>query len=183
VTIRVATPDDAACFAAIYAPIVSGTHISFEEQAPNEAEMRERIAATLKWTPWLAAALDDEIAGYAYASRHRERAGYRWSVDVSVYLDPRARGRGIGRALYEKLFALLERQRFRRAYAGITLPNDASVALHRALGFIPIGVYRRVGWKAGAWHDVAWFGRDIGADGDDRNQPAEPVPFPSIAAL
>ena len=125
--IRTAAPDDAAAFAAIYAPIVNQTHISFEEHAPGEQEMRERIVATLKWTPWLAAVVDDEIAGYAYAGRHRERAGYRWSVDVSVYLDSRARGRGIGRVLYEALFKILEQQGFRNAYAGVTLPNDASI--------------------------------------------------------
>ncbi len=180
--IRVATPDDAPAFAAIYAPIVTETHISFEEHAPGEAEMRERIVATLTWTPWLAAIVGDRIAGYAYASRHRERAAYRWSVDVSVYLDSRARGRGIGRALYEELFSLLERQNFHHAYAGITLPNDASIGLHRALGFEPIGIYRRVGWKAGAWYDVAWFGRDLRADGDDASPPAEPIPFARIRA-
>ena len=180
--IRVATPDDAAAFAAIYAPIVTDTHISFEEQAPSVHEMRERIVATLKWTPWLAAIVDDEIAGYAYAGRHRERAGYRWSVDVSVYLDPGVRGRGVGRALYERLFLILEQQGFRNAYAGITLPNDASIGLHRALGFEPIGIYRRVGWKTGAWYDVAWFGHDLRAGGDDASPPGEPTPFPQIRA-
>lgn len=180
--IRTAAPDDAAAFAAIYAPIVNQTHISFEEHAPGEQEMRERIVATLKWTPWLAAVVDDEIAGYAYAGRHRERAGYRWSVDVSVYLDSRARGRGIGRVLYEALFKILEQQGFRNAYAGVTLPNDASIGLHRALGFEPIGVYRRVGWKAGAWYDVAWFGRNLRPGGDDVSPPGEPIPFPRLTA-
>jgi len=179
IEIRVANPDDAAACAAIYAPICSSTHISFEEQAPSVDEMRARIAKTLAWTPWLTAVEDGAVVGYAYASRHRERPGYRWAVDVSVYLDERARGRGVGRALYEKLFALLEQQRFRRAYAGIALPNDASIAVHRALGFEPIGVYRRVGWKFDRWYDVAWFGRDIG-DGDDEPTPAEPIPFPRL---
>lgn len=174
--IRVATPGDAAAFAAIYSPICTSTHISFEEDPPSVDEMRARIEKTLAWMPWLAAVADGKVLGYAYASRHRERAGYRWSVDVSVFLDESARGRGIGRALYERLFAILEQQRFRRAYAGIALPNDASIALHRALGFEPIATYRRVGWKFDRWYDVAWFGRDIG-DSEDPHKPAEPIPF------
>ena len=179
IEIRVAQPGDATACAAIYAPICSSTHISFEEDAPSVEEMRVRIERTLAWTPWLVASENGAVIGYAYASRHRERPGYRWSVDVSVYLDEQARGRGIGRALYERLFAILTRQGFRRAYAGIALPNDASIGVHRALGFEPIGVYRRVGWKAGKWYDVAWFGRDIG-DGDDRQKPDEPVPFSAL---
>ncbi|MGB6985653.1 MAG: arsinothricin resistance N-acetyltransferase ArsN1 family B [Candidatus Aquilonibacter sp.] len=176
IEIRVATPSDAAAFAAIYSPICTSTHISFEEDPPSVDEMRARIEKTLAWTPWLTAVSNGAILGYAYASRHRERPGYRWSVDVSAYLDESARGRGIGRTLYERLFAILEEQRFRRAYAGIALPNDASVALHRALGFEPIAVYRRVGWKFDRWYDVAWLGRDIG-DGNDRDKPDEPIPF------
>jgi L-amino acid N-acyltransferase YncA len=176
IEIRVASPDDAAACAAIYAPICTATHISFEEEAPSSDEMRARIERTLAWTPWLVAVENGAVIGYTYASRHRERPGYRWSVDVSVYVDEGARGRGIGRTLYERLFAILEQQRFRRAYAGIALPNDASIATHRAVGFEPVGIYRRVGWKAGKWYDVAWFGRDIG-DGNDRDKPDEPIPF------
>jgi len=112
------------------------------------------------------------IAGYAYASRHRERRAYQWSVDVSCYVDARFRRRGVGGALYRVLLALLARQGFFNAYAGITLPNAASVALHESAGFRPIGVYRRVGYKLGAWHDVGWWGREIAAPRDD---PPEPV--------
>jgi L-amino acid N-acyltransferase YncA len=181
IAIRIARPDDAAACAAIYAPICTSTHISFEEDAPSVDEMRARIERTLQSTPWLVALDDDGVIGYAYASRHRERPGYRWSVDVSVYLDERARGRGTGRALYERLFTILEQQGFRRAYAGIALPNDASIRVHRAIGFEPIGVYRRVGWKAGKWYDVAWFGRDIGPDDDDK-KPPEPIPFERLSS-
>ena len=138
--------------------------------------MRARICGTLHWTPWLTATIADEVAGYAYASKHRDRAAYRWSVDVSAYVHERFRGRGVARALYERLFQILRGQGFRRAYAGIALPNDASVALHRAAGFELIGIYRRVGWKLGAWHDVAWYGRDLNPDANDL-PPAEPIPF------
>jgi L-amino acid N-acyltransferase YncA len=119
------------------------------------------------------------VAGYAYATSHRSRSGYRWAVDVSAYVREDLRGRGIGLALYRELLATLERQRFRRAFAGIALPNDASIALHRAVGFEPVGTYRRVGWKLGAWHDVAWFGRALGNDGD-KGVPPEPIPFPDL---
>jgi L-amino acid N-acyltransferase YncA len=176
IAIRVAHPDDAAACATIYAPICTSTHITFEEEAPSVEEMRARIERTLERTPWLVAVESGDVIGYTYASQHRERPGYRWSIDVSVYLDERARGRGIGRALYAQLFPILERQGFRRAYAGVALPNDASIALHRTLGFEPIGVYRRVGWKFDRWYDVIWLGRDIG-DGNGNEKPPEPIPF------
>ncbi|MGH7328733.1 MAG: arsinothricin resistance N-acetyltransferase ArsN1 family B [Vulcanimicrobiaceae bacterium] len=180
--IRVATPQDAAAFAEIYAPYVTGSLVSFEEEAPSPQEMERRVRATLTYAPWLAASIADRIAGYAYASHHRERPGYRWAVDVSVYVRPEFQRRGIGRTLYQELFIILERQRYRRAYAGIALPNDASVALHRAVGFEEVGVYRRVGWKMGRWLDVVWLERNIGPDRDDAVTPSEPIPFAELCA-
>ena len=181
VSIRIADPSvDAAACASIYAPYVRDTHISFEVEPPDAREMETRMRAVLAWTPWLIAYDDDTALGYAYGSRHRERAGYRWSVDVSVYLDPTARGRGVGRALYAALIPMLQRQGFYRAYAGIGLPNDASIGIHRAFGFEPIGIYRRVGWKLGVWTDVLWMGRDLRDERDEGAQPAEPTPFPDL---
>ena len=95
--------------------------------------------------------------GYAYGSSHRERAAYHWSVETSTYVREDWQRRGVGRALYANLLAALERRGFCNAYAGTTLPNAASVALHRAVGFEPIGVFKAVGRKFGTWHDVAWF--------------------------
>jgi L-amino acid N-acyltransferase YncA len=180
VRIRVATPQDAAAFAEIYSPYVTESLVSFEEEPPSAQEMERRVRTILAYAPWLVASSGDEIAGYAYASHHRNRAGYRWAVDVSVYLRSAFQRRGIGRRLYEELFAILERQRFRRAYAGIALPNDASVALHRALGFKDVGVYRRVGWKMGRWLDVVWLQRNIGPDRDDELAPPDPIPFAEL---
>ncbi len=166
--VREATHDDAAAVAAIYAPMVTDSIISFEEEPPSAAEMAERMAAS---HVWLVAEEDGEVVGYAYAAPVKERAAYRWSCEVSVYLAP-GRGRaGGGRRLYEALLERLADRGYRRAMAGTSLPNEASVAFHRALGFQPVGVYRRVGWKHGAWRDVAWMQRTI-ADGDD--PPAEP---------
>ena len=160
--IRLACADDAAQVQAIYAPVVRDTAISFEVDPPDVSEMGRRIRGTLTRLPWLACERDGEVLGFAYAARHRERAAYRWSVDVSVYVDQQARRAGVGRGLYVSLLALLARQQFAAAHAGITLPNPASVGLHQALGFVPVGVYRAVGFKLGAWWDVGWWQRRLG---------------------
>ena len=142
--------------AEIYRPIVAETAISFELEPPDAAEMERRRATALGYAPWLV--FDDGgVLGYAYASRHRERAAYQWCVDVSVYVGRKHRRRGIGHALYTSLFALLRLQGFYAAHAGVTLPNDASVSLHESLGFRRIGVYPAVGYKRGAWWDVGWW--------------------------
>ena len=155
--LRLATPDDAAAIAAIYAPVLRDTAITFEVEPVGAAQMRRRVATTLRRHPWLVADIDGEVAGYAYAAQHRTRAAYDWSADVSVYLAPHARRRGLGRALYIALLDLLAAQGYANAMAGIALPNDASVRLHESLGFTAVGVYRSVGWKLGSWHDVGWW--------------------------
>ena len=160
-TIRIATSEDADAILAIYAPIVQETAISFEVEPPTPMEMHERIAKTLQQLPWLVCAPHGEVLGYVYASPHRARPAYQWSVDVSVYIHAKARRLGIGRALYSSLFHLLTLQGFYNCYAGITLPNPASVSLHESLGFQPVGVYQTVGYKLGAWHDVGWWQRGL----------------------
>ena len=177
--IRLADPDlDAATVAEIYRPAVDAAIASFEAVTPDAAEMARRIRTTLERTPWLVAEEHAaEVVGYAYAAPHSERAGYRWSVNVSAYVHHERHGKGIGRLLYDELFPILQRQRFVNVYAGIALPNPASVALHEAVGMRRIGVYERVGWKFGAWHDVAWFGMRIT---DPAEPPAEPIPLPAL---
>ena len=184
--VRLARADDAAACAAIYRPAVENSWVSFEEVAPDAAAMRDRIVSTGATHPWLVYE-DDAVLGFAYASKHRERAAYRWSVDVSVHVDAGARRRGVGRALYAVLFRILERQGFHRAYAGIALPNDASIALHRAAGFNYVGVYTEVGFKNGAWGDVTWWQRPIASPGIAATVPADPIPLaqlglPALAA-
>ena len=170
--VRDATPADAAACATIYAPYVAGTAITFETDAPDAAEMARRIAAAQERHAWLVLEDAGRVAGFAYGGPHRERAAYRWSCEVSVYLEDGRRRTGAGRALYGALLARLEERGYRTAIAGMTLPNEASEGLHRALGFEPAGVYRRVGYKHGAWHDVAWVQRSLG---EDREPPAEPT--------
>ena len=178
--IRLATPADASALAAIYAPAVRERATSFELEPPDAAEMAQRVARLAARTPWLACEHRGAVVGYAYASPHRDRAAYQWSVEVSAYVRPDAHRAGVARALYTALFGVLTRQGFRNAYAGITLPNDASVALHRALGFTDVGVYRGVGYKLGAWHDVAWLERALAPRTADA---APPVPLGELRAV
>ena len=148
--------DGAAC-AAIYAPYVAGTSISFEEVPPTAERFAALIAETSTRHPWIVLEDAGVVVGYAYATQHRARAAYRWAADVAIYVDPARHRAGAGRSLYAALMELLRRQRLHSACAGVTLPNDASVGLHRALGFEHIGTYRSIGWKAGAWRDVSWW--------------------------
>ena len=176
--IRVAAASDSEALAAIYAPVVRDTTISFEVEPPVPDEMARRIAATLPAYPWLVAEREERVIGYAYAGRHRDRAAYRWSVDVSAYVDANARRCGVGRALYQTLFAILRRQGFHAAFAGIALPNAASVGLHEALGFQLVGIYQQVGFKHGQWRDVGWWRLALS---EDPGEPAEPVSFADLS--
>ncbi len=161
ITVRQAEPHDCASLAAIYAPYVEQTAISFEETAPGPEEFASRVARSRSRWEWLVAEIGGTVVGYAYGSEHRQRAAYRWSVEVSAYVAGGYHRRGIGRALYGELLTRLTARGFCQAFAGITLPNDASVALHARTGFAPVGVFRSVGWKFGRWHDVAWFQRTL----------------------
>jgi L-amino acid N-acyltransferase YncA len=181
--VRHADPDrDGGACLAIYAPYVAHSSASFEEAVPTAAQFATRIAETSARYPWLVLEDDGRVIGYAHATQHRARAAYRWAVDVGIYIDSAHRRRGAGRQLYEALFGLLRRQQLRIACAGVALPNDASVGLHRALGFEHVGTFRAVGWKAGAWRDVSWWQLQLapgGEDGDDR-PPPEPLPPPRL---
>lgn len=177
--IRMANENDGAAVAAIYAPIVRDTFISFETSAPTADDMSARIGGTIKQFPWLVAEENGLVAGYCYASAHRARPAYRWSCDVSLYVSAGCQRRGVGRRLYERLFDILARQGYAAAFAGIALPNEASVAVHEAHGFKPIGVFPNVGFKGGSWHDVGWWHRPIQNLGDN---PSDPVAFRDLPA-
>ncbi|MGH3985429.1 MAG: GNAT family N-acetyltransferase [Pseudonocardiaceae bacterium] len=168
--VRDASERDAEACTVIYAPYVTDTAITFESDPPLPAEMARRIATALRTHAWVVLENQGRVVGYAYGGPFKSRAAYRWSCEVSVYLERGRRRTGSGRALYEALFARLAERGFRTAVAGMTLPNVASVGLHRAMGFEPVGIYRRIGWKHDTWHDVAWAQRTI-ATGQD--PPAE----------
>jgi phosphinothricin acetyltransferase len=176
-TLRLATVKDAEQIQAIYAPFCRDTPVSFETQPPTVDEMRQRIVKTLSSLPWLVCDNAEQILGYAYASQHRERAAYRWSVDVSVYVHDGYRRSGYGRALYTSLINALRLQGFYNALAGVTLPNPGSVGLHEAMGFRPLGVYRGIGFKHRAWHDVLWLQLQL------RERAAEPDELRDVRIL
>ena len=145
--------------------------ITFETVPPSAGEMAERIAAAQQTHAWLVLEERGGVVGYAYGAPFKARAAYRWACEVSVYLQRGCRRTGAGRALYEALFERLRERGYLRVAAGMTLPNDASEGLHRALGFTPVGTYRRIGWKHGAWRDVTWMQLDLGGD---EEPPVEP---------
>jgi L-amino acid N-acyltransferase YncA len=169
--VRDAAVSDAEACLSIYAPYVTDTAITFETSPPLPAEMAMRIATAVRTHAWVVLEHQGRVVGYGYGSPFNSRAAYRWSCEVSVYLERDRRRTGGGRALYDALFDRLAERGFRTAVAGMTVPNNASVGLHRAMGFEPVGTYRRIGWKHGTWHDVAWVQRTI-ATGQD--PPAEP---------
>jgi phosphinothricin acetyltransferase len=169
--IRSATPQDAEACAGIYAPYVEDTVITFETEPPTTAEMARRMAESLRTHAWLVLEDDGIVVGYAYAHPWKTRAAYRWSCEVSVYLERGRRRTGAGRALYTELFDRLVNRGYRIAVAGMTLPNEASVGLHRAMGFQTAGVNRRIGWKHDGWHDVAWMQLELAAGADPPDEP------------
>ena len=170
--VREASQRDAAACAAIYEPYVTDTAVTFESVPPTAAEMAERIERAARGHAWLVLELDGRVVGYAYGGVFSARPAYRWSCEVSVYLEPGRRRTGGGRMLYEALLSRLAERGFRMAAAGMTLPNDASAGLHRAMGFEPVGTFMRIGFKHGAWHDVAWMQRTLGGGEDPPRDPA-----------
>lgn len=166
--------------AAIYAPYVKSTAISFEIEPPTAEVMAQRIAGTLETHPWLVADCDGQIAGYCYAGKHRERPAYGWTVDTTIYLDKAVHHRGIGRALYSVLLDILRFQGFCSAFAEIVLPNPASIRLHESTGFRAIGIHKNIGFKLGQWHDIGYWCMELT---EPTLSPKEPVPFSTLRML
>jgi L-amino acid N-acyltransferase YncA len=170
-TINIASEKDAKQIADIYAPCVRDTFISFETEPPTTLLMSQRILTTTQKYPWLVTRRGETVLAYAYASQHRDRNAYPWSVDVGIYVLASERRTGLGRRLYEGLFQILRLQGFYNAYAGIALPNLASVKLHESHGFQALGVYKCVGFKLGAWRDVGWWHLPLKKPSADPNTP------------
>ncbi len=176
-TIRVAHADDAGQLLALYAPVVQESIISFEIEPPDLEEMKRRIEVASEEFPWLVCEQGGRVLGFAYARSHRERPAYQWSVDVSVFVDLGERRRGVATSLYTSMFRILELQGYCNAYAGIALPNPASERLHEKMGFQLVGIYRAVGYKLGAWRDVAWWYKQLG------NRPVTPKPPTGLSRI
>lgn len=168
--LREASVNDANGILQIYSPYVRETVITFEYDVPTTETMQERIRQYSQ-LGFYVFEKDDEILGYAYASKHRDRAAYQWCCEVSVYVDSRYHGHGIATLLYRQLIQTLKSKGYIHAYAGITLPNTKSVAFHHGLGFKSIGIYPRIGFKMGGWYDVEWMGLELSTPPDN------PLPF------
>ncbi|MFK7739708.1 MAG: N-acetyltransferase family protein [Planctomycetota bacterium] len=176
--IRPARESDVPDLIEIYRPFIEQATTSFELEVPSVAEFAQRVAASQERHAWLVAEDDAGILGYAYGGAHRSREAYRYTAEVSAYLADRARGKGLGAQLYERLFVRLNELGYCNAVAGVTLPNDPSVAFHERMGFTSVGVYRRIGFKFGRWCDVAWYERPL-REGDPDRLPEIEWPGPS----
>ena len=173
--IRAASVGDAAELLEIYRPFVEESTVSFEIEAPSLEEFERRIDTALRGWAWLVAEVDGTPVGYAYGSTHRAREAYRYSVETSAYVHEDHRRRGVARALYSRLCTDLGDRGFAGAYAGVAMPNEASICFHRDMGFQPIGVFPRVGRKFGAWHDVAWLYRPLGGEAAYQTDAPDPA--------
>ncbi|MFW5949982.1 MAG: N-acetyltransferase family protein [archaeon] len=178
VSIRLATTDDAPSCREIYAPYVRETAVTFEQSVPSPGEFRERMEQLLDSYPWLVSEHENDICGYAYASPHRDRGAYQWSVESSVYVSESFHRSGIATALYNALFAVLREQGYVNVYAGTTLPNPPSVNFHQSIGFESVARYPNAGYKSGEWHDVQWWHYPVQSPPDE---PAPPTPIGEFA--
>jgi L-amino acid N-acyltransferase YncA len=175
--VRIATKEDAPGMLNIYTPFILNSGITQETEAPTVEDFQKRILANLEERPWLVCEIDKEIAGYAYAGKHRDRKGYQWCTEPSVYLSEKYFGLGISNALYRALFDILKLQGYVNAYAVITLPNDRSIAFHKKFGFDYLTTYKKIGYKLGQWHDVGWMFYEINSHA---NEPLDPIKFPNL---
>ena len=178
--IRVATRNDAAGMLEIYAPFILNSGITQETDVPSVGDFQERILSTLEERPWLVCEINGQVAGYAYAGKHRDRKGYQWCTEPSVYISEKYFGVGMAESLYTALFEILKLQGYVNAYAVITLPNDRSIAFHKKFGFEYLTTYKKIGYKLGQWHDVGWMQYEVNPHRDD---PEDPFKFPDFDRL
>lgn len=177
IKVRIAATSDAAKILQIYSPYILTTAVSFETDVPSVKDFEGRIKKCLTRYPWVVCEAGKEMAGYAYASVHREREAYQWTCECSVYLHPDYKGKGIGHILYKTLFQILKIQGFINLYAGITLPNEASVKLHEKCGFHLFALYENVGYKFDAWQKVGWWRLQLN---ELQPKPTPPVRFSEL---
>ena len=159
--IRLARPSDSEALLKIYAPFVENTSVTFEIQVPTAEEFSNRIHDITQEYPYLLYCVGEQIVGYAYAARHRQRAAYAYDVDTSIYIEPNYHGRGIAARLYQRLFSILAEQGIYNLYAAYTEPNEKSRRFHEKMGFRPVGTFHQTGYKFGRWHDVTWMEKSL----------------------
>ncbi len=178
-TIRLAKPSDAASILDIYIPYIINSAVTFETEVPSTENFAQRIIIYQQNWPWLVYETDGVIAGYAYATKHRERAAYQWCAESSVYINNDYQQKGIAKALYKTLFSILQYQGCRNVYAGITLPNDKSVSFHKGFGFTWLADSTNIGYKLNKWNTVSWWQLQLNDYSDD---PVAPIKFPDVDA-
>ena len=158
IKLRLALPQDAGRLLAVYAPYVLDSTITWEYTVPTRMEMEKRIEAHLAdGFPWLVAEGESGILGYAYAGRMGQRRGFDWDAEISIYLSVDECGKGIGKALYAALLALLAKQGYCNCYALVTHPNPSSESFHKAMGFTQVGLLPKAGYKKGQWVDLCYY--------------------------
>jgi len=176
-SIRLAKDSDAGPILQIYAPYIKETSFTFETEVPSTAEFVKRIRSNLENWPWLVCEMDGVVAGYAYSSKYRERTGYQWCVECSVYVHDDFHRKGVGKALYIALIEISKLQGFRNLYAVINTPNDRSVAFHEQMGFKYFATYEKVGYKLGKWKNVGWWQLQLN---EYIMEPSPPIKFSEI---
>lgn len=159
--IRLAKPSDARSLLDIYAPYVENTAITFEYEVPTVEDFTTRIEKTLEKYPYLVAEEDGVVLGYAYASTYYARAAYDWAVELSVYVSLDSRGQGVGTKLYDALEYLLDQMGYVHFLACISLPNEASLTLHRKRGYQKVAHFPKIGYKFERWHDIVWLQKSL----------------------
>ncbi|MES2780776.1 MAG: N-acetyltransferase family protein [Bacteroidota bacterium] len=181
--IRLVEEKDTVALRDIYAHYVENTHVSFEYRAPDSEEFRERILTITEEFPWLVCLQNDKAIGYAYAHKHRLRDAYQWSPESTIYLAPDFHTKGIGSILYKTLFDVLKLQGYHTVFAGVALPNEKSVGIHQRMGFEDIGIFQKVGYKNGKWHDTRWFQLNLQGYSDEPVAPRKLQTVESTAAF
>lgn len=175
--IRIATPQDASSILDIYQPYIEDTSFTFETEVPSVSDFQKRIEDYLLQWPWVVCEENGRIAGYAYGAKHRERKGYQWCVESSIYIHDDYLKRGVGKALYESLLKILEKQGYRNVYAVINLPNERSVQFHEKCGFSFFALYPNVGYKLGQWKNVGWWQINLN---EYNLEPEPPIKFSDL---
>ena len=175
--IRLANKNDASAILDIYKPYIEHTSFTFETEIPALTDFQKRIDDYLENWPWLVCEDNGKVTGYAYGAKHRERKGYQWCVESSIYIHDDYLQKGVGKALYETLLEILKKQGYRNVYAVINLPNDRSVKFHEKLGFSFLALYPNVGYKLGEWKNVGWWQIHLN---EYNMEPDPPVKFSDI---
>lgn len=171
--IRQANKNDASAILDIYKPYIKNTSFTFETEVPALDDFQKRINDYLENWPWLVCEDNKQIAGYAYGSKHRERKGYQWCVESSIYIHDDYLHRGVGKVLYETLLEILKKQGYRNVYAVINLPNERSVKFHEKCGFVFFAMYPNVGYKMGKWKNVGWWQKNLNEYNSEPDPPSK----------